>query len=286
LLTNLNPRQSYVTQGVNHGDRFNDSNEHDNNSLRRGDAGMSTASSRSETNETTSIIDASYRNNRVTWKSANGQAQQICDISLDLYVNTSTNTAVFKLYSYIIRRGNKGKSNKQAVYLFIHPEKIQAIVCEIFRTARRSKSKSRKPSHYALHFSLTERPHLVVPKDRPLESREKTKAQLDLIQDLASATDFIVHLNSSSVTTSKPDELRLLESIFSPMCTQHRPCTDRQRASLATLYAGNGGEIINVKTVVAQIETDPPPYAGPVPDSCQVSRKQFKSCRFWPACPS
>ncbi|KAM0260897.1 hypothetical protein ACHAQJ_002516 [Trichoderma viride] len=257
------PGQLYVTQG----------DVHDDNDLWRGDGSMSTASSQSENNEAAAaIVDASYRQSRVTWKSANGQAQQIFDVSLDLYVNTSTNTAIFKLYSYIIRKGNKGKSNKQAVYLFIHPEKIQAITCETSRTTRRSKSKSRKPSHYTLHFSLTERPHLVVPKSHALESRDKTKAQLDLIQDLAGMTDFVVHLNSSNTTISKPDDLKLLESIFSPTATEHRPCTDDKRANLATLYAGNGGEIVTVNRVVAApVETDPPPYTGPAPDFVHVS---------------
>lgn len=204
------------------------------------------------------------------------------DLSLDLYANTATNTSIFKLYSYIIRKGHKGRSNKQAVYLFIHPENVRFITCETSRTSRRPKSKTHKPqTYYELRFSLTECPNIVVPRDRAFESKDKTRAQLDLLQELASTNDFVVHLNSSGINASKLDDLRLLGCMFSPTFTEHRPTTDFRRANLATLYAGSGGEIVGMnRGVVQSIEVDPPPYVGPAPDSCMVSSEQFSSLSF------
>lgn len=219
----------------------------------------------------------SYRKNRVTWRAANGETKQIFDLSLDLYVNTATNTAIFKLHSYIIRKGNKGRSNKQAVYLFIHPENVRFITCETSRNTRRPKSKAPKAqTYYELHFSLTECPNIVVHKDGAFESKDRTRAQLSLLHELASASDFVVHLNSTGINASKLDDLRLIGCMFSPTFTEHRPTTEFRRANLATLYAGNGGEIVGVNRGVMQsIEIDPPPYAGPAPDSCMVSSKRW-----------
>ncbi|KAH8121154.1 hypothetical protein FP744_10002105 [Trichoderma asperellum] len=268
------PGLFYLNQGIDD-DRFNFGNQLEGNSPRTSDAEISAALSNYESLETTAIVDVSYRKNRVTWRAANGETKQIFDLSLDLYANTATNTSIFKLYSYIIRKGSKGRSNKQAVYLFIHPENVRFITCETSRNARRPKSKAHKPqTYYELHFSLAECPNLVVPKDRAFESKDRTRAQLDLVQELASATDFVVHLNSTGINASKLDDLRLLGCMFSPTFTEHRPTTDFRRANLATLYAGNGGEIVGMnRGVVQSIEVDPPPYVGPAPDSCMVSNE-------------
>ncbi|KAL6893424.1 hypothetical protein GGI43DRAFT_185143 [Trichoderma evansii] len=272
------PGLFYLNQGVDD-DRFSFGNQHDDSSPRASDAEVSAALSNYDNLETTAIVDASYRKNRVTWRAANGETKQIFDLSLDLYANTATNTSIFKLYSYIIRKGNKGRSNKQAVYLFIHPENVRFITCETSRNPRRPKSKAYKPQTYwELHFSLAECPNIVVPKDGTFESKDRTRAQLDLIQELASATDFIVHLNSTSINASRLDDLRLLGCMFSPTFTEHRPTTDFRRANLATLYAGNGGEIIGMNRGVMQsIEVDPPPYVGPAPDSCMVDNEYHGS---------
>ncbi|KAM0524783.1 hypothetical protein ACHAPE_000886 [Trichoderma viride] len=269
----------YLNQGVDD-DRFNFSSPFDaSSSPRTTDPEVSAELDCYDDLETTAIVDVSYRKNRVTWRAANGEARQMFDLSLDLYANTATNTSIFKLYTYIIRKGHKGRSNKQAVYLFIHPENVRFITCETSRTSRRPKSKTHKPqTYYELRFSLTECPNIVVPRDRAFESKDKTRAQLNLLQELASTNDFIVHLNSSGINASKLDDLRLLGCMFSPTFTEHRPTTDFRRANLATLYAGSGGEIVGMnRGVVQSIEVDPPPYVGPAPDSCMVSSEYLCS---------
>ncbi|KAH6952481.1 hypothetical protein BKA56DRAFT_709094, partial [Ilyonectria sp. MPI-CAGE-AT-0026] len=51
------------------------------------------------------------------------------NLHLDLYLDSFTNSAFFKLYSYIFLK-KFDKDNKQAIYLFIYPENIQTITWE------------------------------------------------------------------------------------------------------------------------------------------------------------
>ncbi|KAL7893706.1 hypothetical protein HDV64DRAFT_133583 [Trichoderma sp. TUCIM 5745] len=221
--------------------------------------------------ENAAVIDISYQKNRVTWNDASEQLCQMEDVSFDLYLNTSANTAMFKLHAYVILRGGKGKSNKQAVYLYIHPERIQAIKYNVYHNPQPSTSKAFQPRHYSLCISMTQAPDLIRPKGRPLDSKGKTKTRLHLIEDLASVTKFVVHLDSSNAVLSKAD-LDLLEKTFSSDRPEGRPRTDVPRANPATLYAGHGGEIAEKKEFMQTAES-PPPYAGSAPNP-QSSKKR------------
>ncbi|KAL7919364.1 hypothetical protein ACQKWADRAFT_205829 [Trichoderma austrokoningii] len=274
----------YLNQAVDD-DRFSLGSPPDTSSPRTTNPEVTAELDSYDSLETTTIVDVSYRNNRVTWRAANGEARHMLGLTLDLYANTDTNTSIFKLYySYMVRKDRKGRrrSSKQAVYLYIHPENVRFITCDKPRTtttARRPKPEAHKPppppqtSYYELRFSLTESPSIVVPKDggAAFESKHTTRAQLDLLQDLAGATDFVVHLDSSAVDACKLDDLKLLGCMFSPTFTDDRPTTDFRRASLASLYGGGGGARIGMSGgVVQSIEVDPPPYVV-APESCLVS---------------
>lgn len=225
----------------------------------------------------TAVIDISYQKNRVTWNDASEQLCQMEDVSFDLYLNTSANTAMFKLHAYVILRGGKGKSNKQAVYLYIYPERIQAIKYNVYHNPRPSTSKTLQPRHYSLCISMTQAPDLIRPKGRPLDSKGKTKTRLHLIEDLASVTKFIVHLDSSNAVLSKAD-FDLIEKTFSGDRLEGRPRTDLPRANPATLYAGHGGEIAEKNELMHTAES-PPPYAGSAPNAQSSSKHhQFISC--------
>ncbi|KAL7920549.1 hypothetical protein ACQKWADRAFT_298377 [Trichoderma austrokoningii] len=220
------------------------------------------------------VIDISYQKNRVTWNDASEQLCQMEDVSFDLYLNTSTNTAMFKLQAYVILRGGKGKSNKQAVYLYIHPERIQAITYSVYHNSKPSTSKTFQPRHYSLCISMTQTPDLIRPRGRPLDSKGKTKTRLHLFEDLASVTKFIVHLDSSNAVLSKAD-FDLLEKTFSSDRPEGRPRTDLPRANPATLYAGHGGEVAEKNEIMRTAES-PPPYAGSAQDP-QNSKKRRRA---------
>ncbi|KAL7906584.1 hypothetical protein GGI35DRAFT_471110 [Trichoderma velutinum] len=205
-------------------------------------------------------VDITYRNNLLTWQNADGQLQRVEGLNLDLYLDTSTNTAIFKIYGYVLLKGSKNKSSKQAVYLFIHPETIRSITLQTGHAAPFSTLMHSGPIHHSLCFSLTTQPHLVVPKNLILESRPKTRALLDSIQALATVTAFTVHLNNLDTTTSTQKNLDLVASIFSLSHNDNRPSTNTRRANLTTLYAGRGGEIVSAKNDVVNTETCLPPY--------------------------
>lgn len=224
--------------------------------------------------ENAAVIDISYQKNRVTWNDASEQPCQMEDVSFDLYLNTSTNTAMFKLHAYVILKGGKGKSNKQAVYLYIYPETIQAIKYNVYHNPQLSTSKTFPPRRYSLCISMTQTPDLIRPKGRPLDSKGRTKTRLHLVEDLASVTEFIVHLDSSNAVFSKAD-FDLLEKTFSGDRPEGHPRTDLPRANPATLYAGNGGEIVEKKEITHTAES-PPPYAGSAPNP-QSSSKHHQS---------
>ncbi|KAL6787422.1 hypothetical protein J3E68DRAFT_440428 [Trichoderma sp. SZMC 28012] len=205
-------------------------------------------------------VDMICRNNLLTWQNADGQMQRVEGLNLDLYLDTSTNTAIFKIYGYVLLKGSKSKSSKQAVYLFIHPETIQSITLQTEHAAPFSTPIQSGPIRQSLCFSLTAQPHLVVPKNLILESRPKTKALLDSIQALATVTAFTVHLSNLDTATSTQENLELIVSTFSLSHDDNRPSTNTRRANLTTLYAGRGGEIVNVKNDVANTEACLPPY--------------------------
>ncbi|QYT00197.1 hypothetical protein H0G86_007294 [Trichoderma simmonsii] len=215
-----------------------------------------------------------YRNNLLTWQNADGQMQRVEGLNLDLYLDTSTNTAIFKIYGYVLLKGSKSKSSKQAVYLFIHPETIQSITLQIEHAAPFSTLIQSGPIHHSLYFSLTAQPHLVVPKNLILESRPKTKALLDSIKALATVTAFTVHLSNLDTVTSTQENLELIASTFSLSHNDNRPSTNTRRANLTTLYAGRGGEIVNAKNDGANAEADLPPYSEPAPSRSHHSTKR------------
>ncbi|KAM6484828.1 hypothetical protein HDV62DRAFT_356541 [Trichoderma sp. SZMC 28011] len=219
-------------------------------------------------------IDMTYRNNLLTWQNADGQMQRVDGLNLDFYLNTSTNTAIFKIYGYVLLKGSKFKSSKQAVYLFIHPETIQSITPQTEHVAPSSRLILSDPIRHSLCFSLTAQPHLVVPKNLILESRPKTKALLDSIQALATVTAFTVYFSDLDTVTSTQEILELVASTFSLSHNDNRPSTNTRRANLTTLYAGRGGEIVNAKNDVANAEADLPPYSEPAPSRSHHSTKR------------
>ncbi|PTB48712.1 hypothetical protein M431DRAFT_99323 [Trichoderma harzianum CBS 226.95] len=219
-------------------------------------------------------VDMTYRNNLLTWQNPDGQMQRVEGLNLDLYLDTSTNTAIFKIYGYVLLKGSKSKSSKQAVYLFIHPETIQSITPQTEHAAPLSALIQSGPIHHSLCFSLTAHPHLVVPKNLILESRPKTKALLDSIQALATVTAFTVHLSNLDTVTSTQGILESVASTFSLSHNDNRPSTNTRRANLTTLYAGRGGEIVNVKNDVANTEACLPPYSEPAPSRSHHSNKR------------
>lgn len=217
----------------------------------------------------------SYQNNSVTWKDDSDQTHHADGIYLDIYHDTLTNTSLFKLYCSIHHNGSKAKGQKHTIFLFIHPESVRAITLDNGRSTGPSSS---KPSRQTLSFSLTQRPSLIIPKGYVLESKQRSKGLLNAVLALANVTDFIIHLNSSNITTPKRSRLELVARIFSPSATYNRPLTNKRCANLESLYGGRGGEVANLSRDVgeAPIQADLPPSYDE-PQRGQVSSKHTSS---------
>ncbi|PTB35768.1 uncharacterized protein TrAFT101_010613 [Trichoderma asperellum] len=242
-------------------------NEHDD--------GESTESDSSQENEEASEVDVTCRNTVVAWKNADGRTECTDDLSFDLYMDISTNTAIFKLYGYILLKGNRGKSGKQAIYLFVYPESIRSITLETVHDTPSQPLTNLEANYHSLCFSLTKEPCLVVPKSSILESRPKTAALLDSIRALATAANFTVSLSNTETITSTLQSLGLVASVFSSTYTGHRPSTNARRANLTALYAGRGGEIVHTNDATASAAVQPPPlYSEAAPGPSQISNKR------------
>lgn len=266
----LTSRSPYVAQD----DNQSDDSDHDGKSMKNdSDHEESTQLGSDEEIEEATEVDIMCGNIAVTWKAADGQIQRTDGLYLDLFMDISTtNTAIFKLYGYILLKANKGKSSKQAIYLFIYPESIRAITLETIHDAPSQPSTNLGSSHHSLSFSLTTQPHLVVPQDLILESRQKTFALLDSIRALTTMVNFTVSFSNADTVASTLHSLRLVASVFSPTSSDSRPSTNARRANLNALYAGRGGEIVHTNDATANAAVRPPPlYSEPTPGPSQIS---------------
>ncbi|KAL7920150.1 hypothetical protein ACQKWADRAFT_299475 [Trichoderma austrokoningii] len=265
------PGYPYLTQNDN---ESGDSDHDRDKSKHEYDDEVSTESGSSKDNGEISEIDVTCGNTVISWKNADGRTECTDELSLDLYMDVSTNTAIFKLYGYILLKGNRGKSGKQAIYLFIHPESIRSITLETAHNMT-SQPLTNLDSDNSLSFSLTQKPRLVAPQSSILESRPKTAVLLNSIQTLATMMDFTVSLSSTNTVAPILRSLRFIAWVFSPTSTSSRPSTNNGRASLATLYAGKGGEVVHPNDATANTAVLPPPlYSEATPGPSQITNKR------------
>lgn len=231
----------------------------------------------SENNKDTTKIKGSCDIFKIVRMDINGGKEQMKEMEgtkLNIYVNTSANTAMFMLSGYITLKGSRRKSNKQQVYLRIPPERIDSITTKISPNRRSTASKPAMPNDCALHFSLTHGPDFIGPQDRHIVSKRGTQQLLAFIQDLVMATELTFHLGSSD----RGEDFERLATIFSRENKKNRPQEDNQYGNLATLYAGKGGMVINVNESLAHAEASPPPYPGAVLRSPLASKHIIPYC--------
>lgn len=109
---------------INRDDNDRVSNNGDANNTEDGTVLASTEIDSSE-NTKNSTINRSYRIYRLTWDDANGQKQQTYpqhEVMLQIYINTLSNTAIFKIHTKVTLKRSRRKNKEERVYLCIHPE--------------------------------------------------------------------------------------------------------------------------------------------------------------------
>ncbi|KAL7946791.1 hypothetical protein V8C42DRAFT_352305 [Trichoderma barbatum] len=249
----------------------------DRDGIKSSDDDEMTLSDSSEGTTEATEPNISYQNNSVTWKDDNGQTQHADGIHLDIYLDVPTNTSLFKLYCHIHHKGSKAKGQKHTIFLFIRPESVRAVTFDSGRSAGPSSS---RPSRQILSFSITQQPSLIIPKGYVLESKQRSKGQLNAVLALADVTDFAIHLNSSNITTPKRTRLDLIARIFAPNSACDRPLTNKRCANLESLYGGRGGEVANLSKDAgrAPIQADlPPSYDEPPHGHVSNKRRRIDS---------
>lgn len=122
---------------------------------------------------------------------------------------------------------------------------------------------------------MAQSPSLVRPKHHIFEPRHKTREELDLVRDLATATEFVIHLDHFKQQNLEKDDVKLLVATFSEGKTD-RPTTNIERANLATLYEGKGGEIVTESQVQFLAADLPPSYTNPTP-KCQQNPSEHSA---------
>ncbi|KAL7957507.1 hypothetical protein V8C34DRAFT_285374 [Trichoderma compactum] len=240
----------------------------DVNSTESDDDEATIVTAESENNTNAPLIKGSYDVCKIAWKDIHGGRKRVKEIqhtNLNVYMNTSANTAMFSLSTYVTLKGSRRKSNKQHIYLLMPPERIHAIT--VFSNRRSTVSGFPISNNYALHFSLRQGPDCVGPEDRHIASKRTTQEQLAFMQDLAMATQLTFYLASSDTVTRGRQDFKRLATIFSLKNTKNRPRKDKKVGNLATLYAGKGGKVINENDDVVHAGASPPsppPYTSAV----------------------
>ncbi|KAL7928420.1 hypothetical protein V8C35DRAFT_242665 [Trichoderma chlorosporum] len=193
-------------------------------------------------------------------------------------MNTTNNTALIRLRSHASLKSTRGGNSRHPVYIYLYPEIIKTIT--ILNDAQfQSKGSERNQlenTYYKLQISMTQAPDLIRPKHHTFEPRHKTREELGLFRDLATATEFVIHLDRFKQQNLQKDHIGLLVATFSEGNTG-RPRKDIERANLATLYAGKGGEIVTESQVQSLAADFPPSYTGSTPKCHQNSKKRQRT---------
>lgn len=240
----------------------------DVNSTESDDDEATIVTAESENNKNVPVIKGSYDVCKIAWKDIHEGKKRVKEIehtNLNIYMNTSANTAMFTLSTYVTLKGSRRKSNKQQIYLLMPPERIHAIT--VFSNRRSTVSDFPISNNHALHFSLTQGPDCVGPEDRHIASKRTTQEQLAFMQDLAMATQLTFYLASSDTVTRGRQDFKRLATIFSLKNTKNRPRKDKKVGNLATLYAGKGGKVVGENDDVVHAGASPPsppPYTSAV----------------------
>ncbi|KAK3949495.1 hypothetical protein QBC32DRAFT_349036 [Pseudoneurospora amorphoporcata] len=111
------------------------------------------------------------------------QEQHTSGLYIDLYVDTIKLLAMFRLHATILLRP-LGKW--ATLYLLVHPERIQSIEFNL-----------RGDDLVPLHFTMTQAPTFVVPKEmqESYELRPQDQDHFDSIKSLARLRQFTVYLD-------------------------------------------------------------------------------------------
>ncbi|KAH7629361.1 hypothetical protein B0T09DRAFT_155035 [Sordaria sp. MPI-SDFR-AT-0083] len=244
-------------------------------------------STASDTDDSTGSyqLNLSSRTVQVTWE-VEGLARHIPSLKADLHVDTEQGTALITLRGQCILKA--GPSSGVALYLFIYPENIRSVefaytpsptAPTITMSLKQGGGAQQAPMagppnrFIRLRFILIQPPTFVAPKNQPLEPKGASTALVDALQSLATVKELSIYLDLLSLVAEAREQLALLPLVFS----RCRLATNEKRASIARLYRGVGGEVVNSRTtaLVQEAEQGSPTHAisaaSKLQDAAQIS---------------
>lgn len=175
----------------------------------------------------------------VSWKDENDELRSLSHdasthdhVTLDIHFDADFNTALFKITANVAYKGKRNKSN---LFMFIYPERVETLALVHDDGYAPAKFGT---SAYALHFTLSTPPSLIVPKGDWIPKNDASKSTLATLQAVAKKTTF--HIAIPSRTLDKGRLVALCEKVSTKDCLK----TPSNTTDIARLYGGKGGMTI------------------------------------------
>ncbi|KAI1158027.1 hypothetical protein F5B18DRAFT_642617 [Nemania serpens] len=183
-----------------------------------------------------SNIDITAQPAVITWRTPDGEDQSLSHVKLDLHYDVHSSKAFFKLRAAVALKSHP-RSRNTAVFLFVHPERIRALVLDDSPCAVEAMALG--PETVCLHFELSRLPALVVPKESHAPRNHTSGNLLDSLRAVVQQTTFSVY---AKIPCRSLPRQRLFALCGAVSRNELRSIAAHSNAS--SLYAGAGGKII------------------------------------------
>ncbi|KAJ2987819.1 hypothetical protein NUW58_g4302 [Xylaria curta] len=183
-----------------------------------------------------SNIDITEQSAIMTWRNSKGEDQCSPRLNLDLHYDARSSKAFFKLRAAVALKSHP-RSRNIAVFLFIHPERIRALVLDDSPCA--TEARILGPETVCLHFELSKLPALVVPKESLAPRNQISGDVLDSLRAVVQQATFSVY---AKIPCRRLPRQQLLALCGAVSRNELRSIAAHSNAS--SLYAGTGGKII------------------------------------------
>ncbi|GAW24079.1 hypothetical protein ANO14919_136590 [Xylariales sp. No.14919] len=183
-----------------------------------------------------SNIDITAQPAIVTWRTSDGEDQRLSHLNLDLHYDARSSKAFFRLRAAVSLKSHS-RSRSIPVFLFIHPERIRALVLDDSPCGAEARTLGSETVR--LDFELSRLPALVVPKESLAPRNQTSGNLLDSLRAIVQQTTFSVY---AKIPCRRLPRQRLFALCGAASRNELRSIAAHSNA--CSLYAGAGGKII------------------------------------------
>ncbi|KAI0815421.1 hypothetical protein GGR55DRAFT_686287 [Xylaria sp. FL0064] len=209
----------------------------------------------------------------ITWRNFDGEDQCLSHLNLDLHYDVRSSKAFFKFRAAVALKSHP-RSHNTAVFLFVHPERIRALVLDDSPCAEAS---ILGPETVCLHFKLGRLPALVVPKESLAPRNQTSGNLLDSLRTVVQQATFSVYVR---IPCRRLPRQRLHALCGAASRNELRSIAAHSNAS--DLYAGaggGGGELLREhESAIEPLVEGPPSYnevpPGPPPGVSALHKRR------------